>query len=111
MSFEKYYSVIPMQPEVPFSTTTIENLKWFGHELTELWIDKSNNKERICIYLAIDPKGQRDLQCHMIFDMTSKSYGLPRSLWPNCDSIQRLNKRDIRNRKFNDIMSARPEVT
>ena len=41
-------------------------------------MDKSNNKERICIYLAIDPKGQHDLQCHMIFDMTSKSYGL---LW------------------------------
>ena len=55
MSIEKYYSVIPMQPEVPFSTTTVENWKWFGHELTELWIDKSNNKERICIYLAIDP--------------------------------------------------------
>ena len=36
MSIEKYYSVIPMQPEVPFSTTTVENLKWFGHELTEL---------------------------------------------------------------------------
>ena len=82
MSIEKYYSVIPMQPEVPFSTTTVENLKWFGHELTGLWIDKSSNKERICIYLAIDPKGQRDLQCHMIFDMSSTSYGLPRSLWP-----------------------------
>ena len=89
MSIEKYYSVIPMQPEVPFSTTTVENLKWFGQELTEFWIDKSNNKERICIYLAIDPKGQRDLQCHMMFDMTSMSYGLPRSLWTNCDSIQR----------------------
>ena len=47
MSIEKYYSVIPMQPEVSFSTTTVENLKWFGHELTELWNDKSNNKERI----------------------------------------------------------------
>ena len=41
-----------MQPEVPFSTTTVENLKWFGQELTELWKDKSNDKEKIFIYLT-----------------------------------------------------------
>ena len=32
--------VIPMKPEVPFSTTTVENLKWFGHELTNQTIKK-----------------------------------------------------------------------
>ena len=87
--FKNIDDVIPLQTEVLFSTTTLENLKWFGKQLRELWIDKSNDYERICIYLAIDPKGQRDLQCHMIFYMTSKSYGLPISLWPNCDLIQR----------------------
>ena len=28
--------VILQQPEVPFSTT-VENLKWLGQEVTELW--------------------------------------------------------------------------
>ena len=28
--------VIPRQPEVPLSTTTVDNLKKFGRELTEL---------------------------------------------------------------------------
>ena len=51
---------------------------------------KSNEKERIFIYLAIDPKGQGDFQGHMIFYMTYKLYGLSRSLWPFCDSIQRI---------------------
>ena len=32
--------VIPMQPEVPFLTTTVEKFKWFGQELTELWKEK-----------------------------------------------------------------------
>ena len=50
-----------MQPEVPFSTAAVENLKWFDQKLTELWQEKSNEKERIFIYLAIDPKGQGDL--------------------------------------------------
>ena len=59
-----------MQPEVPFSTTAVEKLKWFDQKLTELWKEKSNEKERIFIYLAIDPKGQGDLQGHMIFYMT-----------------------------------------
>ena len=59
-----------MQPEVPFSTTTIKNLKWFGQELTELWKEKSNDKEGIFIYLSIDLKCQGDLQGHMIFYMT-----------------------------------------
>ena len=45
-----------MQPEVPFSRTIIKNLKWFGRELTELWKEKSNDKERLFIDLAIDPK-------------------------------------------------------
>ena len=43
-------------------------------------MDKSNDKDRICIYLAIGPKVQGDLHCHMIFYMTTKSYGLLRSL-------------------------------
>ena len=50
-----------------FSTTTVENLKWFGKELTKLWMDTPNKKEIICIYLAIDPKGQGDLQDYMVF--------------------------------------------
>ena len=37
-------------------------------------------KKRIFIYLAIDPKGQGDLQGHMIFYITYKLYGLSRSL-------------------------------
>ena len=79
-----------MQPEVPFSTTNVKNLKWFGQELTELWKEKSNDKGRMLIFLAIDPKCQGDLQGHMIFYMTPKLYGLSRSLWPICDSIQRI---------------------
>ena len=85
--------MIPLQPVVPFSTTTVEKSKWFGQELTELWKEKSHEKERIFIYFAIDPKGQGDLQGHeghMIFYMTYKLYGVSRSLWPICDSIQRI---------------------
>ena len=77
-----------MQPEVSSSTTTVDK-KLFGQELTELWIYKSKDKERIWIYLTIDPKGQSDLQCHMIFFMISESYGQLRPIWPNFDSIQR----------------------
>ena len=33
-------------------------------------MDRPNDKERICIYHAIDPKGQGDRQGHMIFYMT-----------------------------------------
>ena len=36
-------------------------------ELEELWMDKSNDKERIFIDLAIDPKCQGDLQRHIMF--------------------------------------------
>ena len=82
--------VIPMQPEVPFSTTTVKNLKWFGQELTEWWKEKSNDKGGIFIFLAIDPKCQGDLQGHMIFYVTPKLYGLSRFLWPICDSIPRI---------------------
>ena len=39
-------------------------------------MDKPNDKERICIYLAMNPKGQGDLQGHVIFKMISKSQGL-----------------------------------
>ena len=88
--FKDVHDVIPMQQEVPFSTTTVKNLKWFVQELTELWKEKSNDKERIFIYLAIDPKCQGDLQGHLLFYMTSKLYGLSSSLWSNFDSIQRL---------------------
>ena len=52
-------------------------------------ITQDNHKERICIYLLIDPKVQRDLQRHMIFYITSTWHGLPRSLWPNFYLIQR----------------------
>ena len=88
--FKYVDDVIPMQPDVPFSTTTVKSLKWFGRELTELRKEKSNYKEKLFIYLAIDPKSQCDLQSHMIFYMTSKLYGLSISLWPICDSIQRI---------------------
>ena len=30
-------------------------------------MDKTNDKERICVYLVFDPKGQGDLQDHMVF--------------------------------------------
>ena len=79
-----------MQPEVPFSTTTVKKLKWFGQELTELWKEKSNDKGRIFIFLAINPKCQGDLEGQMIFHMTPKLYGQSRSLWPICGSIQRI---------------------
>ena len=46
--------VIPLLPEVPLPTATLENFEWFGQELTELWIDKSNNKDRVCIFIDID---------------------------------------------------------
>ena len=59
-----------MQPEVPFSKTTDKKLKWFGQELTELWKEKSNDKGRIFIFLAINPKCQGDLEGQMIFYMT-----------------------------------------
>ena len=59
-------------------------------ELTKLWTAKPNDKERICVYLVIDPKGQGDLQDHMIFYMTYKLHGLSWSLWPISDSIQRI---------------------
>ena len=88
--FKDIDDVIPMQPEVSFSTTAVEKLKWLYKNLTELWKEKSNKKERIFIYLAIDPKGQVDLQGHMIFYMTYKLYGLSKSLWSFCDSIQRI---------------------
>ena len=62
-----------MQPEVPFLTTNVEKLKCFGQERTKLWKEKSNEIERIFIYLAIDPPPpprKCDLQGHMIFYMT-----------------------------------------
>ena len=62
--------VIPRQPEVPLSMTTVDKLKTFGQELTELWTDEPSDKQRIGIYFAIDPKGQSDLQGHIIFYMT-----------------------------------------
>ena len=45
--FKNIDHVIPMQPEVTFLTNTVDNLKLFGQELTELWIYESNDKERI----------------------------------------------------------------
>ena len=42
-----------MQPEVPFSTTTVKNLKWFGQELTELYKEKSNDKKEYSFTLQL----------------------------------------------------------
>ena len=79
-----------MQREVPFLTTTVEKLKWFGQELTKLWNEKPNVKERVIIYLVIDPKGQGDLQGHMIFYMTYKLMDYQDLSDQICDSIQRI---------------------
>ena len=79
-----------MHPEVSFLKTTVKNLKWFCQELTESWKEKSNDKGRIFIFLAIDPKCQGDLQGHILSYMTQKLYGLSRYLWPICDSIERI---------------------
>ena len=46
--FKYIDDVIPTKPEVPFYTTTVKNKKWFDQELTELWMDIPNDKERIC---------------------------------------------------------------
>ena len=40
------------QPEVRLSTTTFEIVKWFGQELTELWMDKPKDKERIYMHFT-----------------------------------------------------------
>ena len=79
--------------------------------MTKLWKEKSNEKERIFIYLTIDPKGQNDVQGHMIFLMTFKLNGLSRFLWPICDSIQRIIREISAIESLNDVMFARPEVT
>ena len=54
--FQDIENVIPMQPEVPFSTTTVDNLEWFVQELTEMWKDKSNDKEEYSFTLLLIPK-------------------------------------------------------
>ena len=82
-----------MQPEIPFSTTCVKNLKWFGQELTELFKEKSNDKERLFIYGAIDPKCQGDLQDHMIFYMTSKLRGVFDKFEDNIDDILIPNRK------------------
>ena len=46
-------------------TIGLPHLRWRGPKYA-----KSNDKERLFIYLAIDPKGQSDLQRHIIFHMT-----------------------------------------
>ena len=43
--FKYIDDVILRQPEVRLSTTTFEMLKWFGQELTELWMDKPKEKK------------------------------------------------------------------
>ena len=40
------------QTEVRLSTTTFEIVKWFGQELTELWMDKPKDKERIYMHFT-----------------------------------------------------------
>ena len=48
--------VIPRQPEGPLSTTTVDKLKKFGHELTELWTDKPSDKKEYEFTLPLTPK-------------------------------------------------------
>ena len=45
--FKYIDDVILREPEVRLSTTTFEMLKWFSQELTEFWMDKPKDKERI----------------------------------------------------------------
>ena len=30
----------------------LKNLKWFGQAVTDLWMDKQNDKERVCMHLT-----------------------------------------------------------
>ena len=71
-------------------------------------MDKFNDKERICIDLAIDHKCQGDLQ-DILYNLkvTWTTQITLTNLWLN----RTKNKGDIRNWKFNDVMSVRPEVT
>ena len=73
--------------------------------------EKSNDKETLFIYLAIDPKCQGDLQDHMIFYMTLKVIWTIEISVTNLGLNPTYNKRDIRNWKHTDVMFARPEVT
>ena len=55
-----------MQPEVPFSTTTVQI--WSDSVKNWRSYERRNQKtKRIFIYIAIDPKGQGDRQAHIIF--------------------------------------------
>ena len=45
MTIRHIDDVILRQPEVPLSTTTVETFKWFGQEVTKLWMDKPNDKK------------------------------------------------------------------
>ena len=67
LQFKYIDDVIPPKPEVSFSTTIVGNFKWRDQECEQLWMDKSNDKERIFIDLAIDPKCQGDLQGQIMF--------------------------------------------
>ena len=51
--FKYIDDVVLRQPEVRLSTTTFEILKWFGLELTELWLDKPKNKEEYTCTLRV----------------------------------------------------------
>ena len=50
--FKYIDDVILRQPEVRLSTTTFEIMKWFGPELTEFWMDKPKDKERMYMYFT-----------------------------------------------------------
>ena len=88
-----WFDLSRFEPNPTVINTNIS--KWFGQELTELWIAKSNDKERICIYVAIDPKGKRDIEGHMVFYMTKKATWTTQitltKFWLNLAS----NKREI----------------
>ena len=67
--------VILRQPEVRVSTTAVENLKWLGQELTELWMDKPNDKERIYKYFTC-------IACYCVIFTYKLKYG--HNFWTAC---------------------------
>ena len=73
--FKYIDDVILRQPEVILSTNTVENLKWFGQELKELWMDKQYNKERIYMYFTC-------IACYCVTFTYKLKYG--HNFWTAC---------------------------
>ena len=63
------------QTEVPLSTTTVKNLKWLGQELTEKWMDKLNDKERIYMHFTC-------ITCYCVTFTYKLKYG--NNFWTAC---------------------------